>query len=312
MVSIQNVSVVGGGDMGHGFAVHFTRMGKNVTLVDHRESNLVEARENIREVVKFLEKEGIADVDPDTVVENITFTLNQNAGVENADLVLETVSEDLSVKQEVFEEISESAPSDAILASNTSGIPITDIAEAVPDAAERVVGCHWWFPPYLLPTVEVVRGEETSDSTVERLSAFLESVERVPVRVNRDVPGFVWNRLQYAVYREALHLVENDVAPIEDINRAMRDGWAIRTAAIGPFETMDIAGLELVRTVGEDVFPALCDADEPSPLFDELLEAGRGGIRDGSGFLEYEAPPEEITRNRDEKVAAIRRALEDE
>ena len=312
MASIQQVAVVGAGDMGHGFAVHFTRMGKDVTLIDHRQSNIDEARSNIRDVAAFLREEDIADLDPDAVVDDIAFTLDQDAGVADADLVLETVSEDLSVKREVFEELAAAAPGDAVLASNTSGIPITDIAAAVPAAAERVAGLHWWFPPYLLPTVEVVRGEETGDATVERLTAFLESVDRVPVRVNRDVPGFVWNRLQYAVYREALHLVEEEVAPVEDINRAIRDGWAIRTAAIGPFETMDIAGLDLVRTVGEDIYPALCDDDEPSRLFDELLDAGRGGIRDGAGFLEYDDSPSEITRARDEKVAAIRRALDEE
>ena len=311
MPSMDTVSIIGAGDMGHGFAAHFTRMGKDVTLIDHRQSNLDEAAANVLEVVEFLNREGLADLDPDGVVEDIAFTLDREAGVADADLVLETVTEDLEVKHEVFSGVVEAAPGDAVLASNTSGIPVTDIAEAVPEAADRVAGCHWWFPPYLLPTVEVVRGAETSDETFERLAAFVESVDRDPIRVEKDVPGFVWNRLQLAVFREALHLLEREVASADDINRAIRDGWAIRSAAIGPFETMDIAGLDLVSTVAEELNPHLCDDDEPSPLFEENLSAGRSGIHDGAGFFEYDEAPSEIVRHRDETVAAIRRALED-
>jgi 3-hydroxyacyl-CoA dehydrogenase len=309
MPPIDSVSIVGAGDMGHGFAAQFAREGKDVTLIDHRQSNLDEAAANIMEVAEFLNEEGLADLDPDGVVDEVDFTLDRDAGVADADLVLETVTEDLSVKHEVFSGVAEAAPDDAVLASNTSGIPITDIAEGVPEAEDRIAGCHWWFPPYLLPTVEVVRGEATSDETFERLAAFVESVDREPIRVEKDVPGFVWNRLQLAVFREALHLLEREVASAEDINRAIRDGWAIRSAAIGPFETMDIAGLDLVRTVAEELNPHLCNADEPNPLLEENLSAGRGGIHDGAGIFEYDEEPSEIVRHRDTTVAAIRRAL---
>lgn len=311
MSPIDSVSIIGAGNMGHGFAVQFTREGKDVTLIDHRQSNLDEAAANILDVVEFLNAEGLADLDPETVVDDITFTLDRGAGVADTDLVLETVTEDLEVKHEVFSTVADAAPEDAILASNTSGIPVTDIAEAVPAATDRVAGCHWWFPPYLLPTVEVVRGAETSDETFERLAAFVESVDRDPIRVEKDVPGFVWNRLQHAVFREALHLLEREVASADDINRAIRDGWAIRSTAIGPFETMDIAGLDLARTVSDELNPHLCDDDEPSPLFEEYLSAGRSGIHDGAGFFEYDEEPGEIVRHRDETVAAVRRALDE-
>jgi len=311
MTSPNSVSIVGAGDMGHGLAVQFTRHGTDVTLIDHRQSNLDGAAANVLDVLEFLDEEGLGDLDPDAVLGDIEFTLDRNAGVSDADLVIETVTEDLGVKREVFSAVADAAPGDAILASNTSGIPITDIAEAVPEAADRVAGCHWWFPPYLLPTVEVVRGAETSDGTFERLAAFVESVDRDPIRVEKDVPGFVWNRLQLAVFREALHLLEREVASADDINRAIRDGWAIRSAAIGPFETMDIAELDLVSTVAEELNPHLCDDDAPSPLFEEYLSAGRAGIHDGAGFFEYDEDPGEVVRRRDETVAAIRRALEE-
>ncbi|WP_254546886.1 3-hydroxyacyl-CoA dehydrogenase family protein [Halomarina pelagica] len=307
---MRTVTVIGAGDMGHGFAVHFALHGREVTLVDHRRSNLDEAEERIREVVEFHDEEGLAPASPDEVLDRVSFTLDRDAGVSDAEFVLETVPEDLDVKREVFESVAAAAPSDAVLASNTSGIPVTDIA-AGNAAADRIVGCHWWYPPYLLTPVEVVRGEATSDETMDRTAAFLEDVDRTPVVVERDVPGFVWNRVQNAVVRECMHLAEEGVASVEDINAAVRDGYARRTAVIGPFETIDVGGLDLYRTVAGNLFPHLSNADEPSDLFDEYLERGRGGIEDGAGFFEYDAPASEVTRRRDEGLAALGRALDD-
>jgi 3-hydroxybutyryl-CoA dehydrogenase len=310
MTAHHTVAVIGAGDMGHGFATLFAVNGQTVTLIDHRQSNLDDAAERIHEVVSFLRGEGETDRDPDAVVEDIEFTTDVATGVADVDLVLESVPEDLSVKQDTYRKVAEHAPDTAVLASNTSGIPITDIADAVPEDAGRVVGCHWWYPPYLLPSVEVVRGEETTDETVDRVRNFLDAVDRKPVMVERDVPGFVWNRIQMAIFRESLHLVEEGVTSFEDIDRAIRDGYALRTAAIGPFETIDIAGLDLVQTVLGNLSPHLADDDEASPLFDEYLDQGRGGIHDGAGFYDYDRDPEEVTHDRDETVMTLRRARE--
>ncbi|WP_418281164.1 3-hydroxyacyl-CoA dehydrogenase family protein [Halorubrum sp. DTA98] len=304
------IAIVGGGNMGHGLAAHFHVHGGDVTLIDHRESNLTAARTRIRETFSFLADEEIADVEPDRV-DGIDFTTDLSAGVGEADVVIETVPEDVDTKHEVFTEIAASAPADAVLASNTSSIPITTLAEPVPDAADRVVGCHWWYPPYLLTPVEVVRGEETSEATVETLTALLEAVDRDPILVDRDVPGFVWNRVQRAVFRECFHMVEEGIASIDDVNRAIRDGYAARTAVIGPFETIDIAGIEQILPGTKRIQPTLCNDDDPSPLYEEYLDRGRGGIEDGAGFFEYERSAAEITSDRDRKIAALRRSLLD-
>ncbi|MFB6103197.1 MAG: 3-hydroxyacyl-CoA dehydrogenase family protein [Haloplanus sp.] len=304
------VTVVGAGTMGHGLALQFARYGASVTLVDHRESNLDDARAGIDDALAFLDTEGWLDVDPGAVRDRIGYTLDLAAGAGGAELVIESVSEALAVKADVFERLATAAPDDAILASNTSGIPITDIGAAVPGAADRVVGCHWWNPPYLMPPVEVVRGEATSDDTVERTAAFVEAVGRDPIVVRRDVPGFVWNRIQFAVLRECTHLVAEGVASLDDVERAVRDGYALRTAAIGPFETADLAGLDLFRSIAENLYPHLSDADEPGPVFDDRLDAGRGGVADGAGFHEYDAGPADVVRRRNERVAAVRRALD--
>jgi 3-hydroxybutyryl-CoA dehydrogenase len=303
-----HVAVIGAGIMGSGLATHFMLEGCDVTLVDHRQSNLDEATERIRDAVELLRDEADVTATREEVVDAVEMTLDQDEGVSDADIVLETVSEDLSVKQSVFAEIARAAPEDAILASNTSGIQITDIASGVPDAADRIVGCHWWNPPYLMPLVEVVRGEETSDRTVERVISFVEGVDRNPITVERDVPGFVWNRIQFAVLRECMHIVDEGIASIEDVDAAVRDGYALRTAVVGPFETVDLSGLELFRDISRDLYPHLCTDETPSDLFDEYLEAGRTGVADGAGFYDYDRPASEILTERDRRLFALRRA----
>jgi len=306
--AVEDVAIVGAGDMGHGFAVQFVRSGLDVTLIDHRESNLERARERIRGAASFLDQEELAALDPEATVEAVTYTVDRPAGVADVDLVLETVPEEMATKRALFGSLAEETDG-ALLASNTSGLPITEIAEGAPEAAERIVGCHWWYPPYLLRPVEVIPGAETSEAAVDRLRAFLEAVDRDPIHVRRDVPGFVWNRVQHAVVRECLHIVEEGIASAEDVNRAIRDGYATRTAAIGPLETVDIAGLELFRTGASGVYPHLCDRDDPNPLYDERIAEGRTGIGAGAGFFEHDRDPDAITRDRDQRVAAIRRAL---
>ena len=297
--------------MGHGLAVQCARTDHDVTLVDHRQGNLDRARERIRSVVTFLNDRNLTDRRPSDVLDRVDFTLDITTGVDTAGIVLETISEDLAAKRDLFADVAEAAPKDAVLASNTSSLRISAIADGASDHADRIAGCHWWYPPYLLRPVEVVSGEETASDAMERLRAFVEAVDRDPILVERDVPGFVWNRVQFAVVRECLHVVERGIASVEDVNRAIRDGYATRTAAIGPFETMDIAGLDLFETIAEDLYPDLATDDVPQDLLEEYVRRGRTGVDAGAGFFEYDVAPDEVTSSRDERVAAIRRALED-
>jgi 3-hydroxyacyl-CoA dehydrogenase len=306
-----SVAVVGAGAMGHGLAVQFALADLDVTLVDHRQSNLDTARDRIRDTAEFLAREGLADESPDALLDAVSFTTDLADGVADVDLVLETISEDLDAKRDLFASLAPAAPADAVLASNTSSLSIDAIADAVPGHADRVAGCHWWYPPYLLTPVEVVRGTDTADETMARLEAFVEGVDRDPIVVERDVSGFVWNRVQFAVVRECLHIVESGIASVDDVNRAIRDGYATRTAAIGPFETMDIAGLDLFETVADELYPELATDDRPQEELRDRVREGETGIDAGVGFFGYDDPPEAVTRRRDERVASIRRALGD-
>lgn len=306
----SHAAIMGAGSMGTGLAVQFARHGTSATVIDHRESNIETARETVSDALAFLQNEEMLSDEPDAIRESIDYTLDTAAGVAETELVIETVSEDRQIKRDVFETVAAAAPGDAVLASNTSGIPITEIGEFVPNS-ERVIGCHWWNPPYLLPLVEVTRGEETSEETVDRAVGYVEGVGREPIVVERDVPGFVWNRIQFAVMRECAHLVEEGVASLEDVERAVRDGYALRTAAVGPFETADLSGVDLFRDIADNLYPHLSTATEAGPAFEDRLAEGRTGVASGAGFHEYEESLAEAIERRDERVAAIQRAREE-
>lgn len=303
----QLTGIIGAGDMGHGFAIQFADHDHDVTLIDHKQSNLEDAQSRISDTLEFLAAADRLESAPEAIHDRITYTTTLTDPASRCDLILETVPEDLETKRGIFTTLDEHAHPEAILATNTSGIPITDIAAGL-SAANRMVGCHWWYPPYLLRPVEIVRGTETSQETIDTLSAFIKSIDRDPIFVEKDIPGFIWNRVQSAVIRECLHLVANGVASAEDVNKAIRDGYATRTAAIGPLETVDIAGLDLFKTVLDDISPELCNDTQANPILSEYIDQGRTGIHDGEGFFRYSSPPDEITRRRDEQIVSIQRA----
>jgi len=309
MAEPYKISVIGAGEMGHGFAIQFVKHGNHVTLIDHRQGNIEAARSRIRDVVSFLQERGMIDRSADSVLDAIDFTLDQQRGVADADIVLETVSEDVATKETVLCAAEENAPATAVLATNTSGLSINEIADTLPRGASRLVGCHWWNPPYLMPLVEVVRGDQTSDSIVERTVRFVEHVDRTPILVKKDVPGFIWNRIQFAVLRECMHLLEEGVASVEAIDTAVREGYALRSAAIGPFETVDLSGLELFQSIATTLYPHLCDRKTPHERFDEYIDEGRHGVEAGAGFYEYDDSIEQLANDRDEKISNIRKAL---
>jgi 3-hydroxybutyryl-CoA dehydrogenase len=306
---MRDISIVGAGVMGHGLAAQFARQGARVTLIDHRQSNLDRAEQQIGDVITFLNEESLTNLSTNNVLDRIEFTLDTVTGVADTEIVIETVSEDLEVKQKMFETVAAAAPDDTVLASNTSGIPPTKLADAVPEVADRIVVCHWWNPPYLMPPVEVVPGEETSDATIEQTTAIIAAVDRNPIVLKREIPGFVWNRIQFAVVRECMYLLEEDIASLEDIDAAVRDGYALRTAVVGPFQTMDLGGLELFRKIANDLYPELCDDEGPSELFDNYISQGRSGIQGGAGFYKYDDSETTVLNRRNSRIAALHRAL---
>ncbi|MGY2876122.1 3-hydroxybutyryl-CoA dehydrogenase [Marmoricola sp. URHA0025 HA25] len=273
----QRVAVVGAGLMGRRIAGTFAAAGLEVTLTD-RQTNLLE--DAGREARSILDERGSAH---GTV--EVRRTLAE--AVDGVDLVTEAVIEDLGVKRRLFADITAINPS-AILASNSSVLPISLIASDLDDRS-RAIGTHWWNPPDLIPVVEVIPGEHTNLVTVADVMALMRRVGKEPVWVHQDVPGFVGNRLQHALWREAIALVANGVADAKTVDLVARKTIGLRLAQMGPIENADYIGLELTRAIHEAVFPALDRSTAPSPLLDELLAAGRHGAASGGGFLNW--PP---------------------
>lgn len=222
---------------------------------------------------------------PEPVLTNVTVAAQGTAAVEFADVVVEAAPERLDLKRKIFSEAAASAPSHAIFASNTSVIPITHIGEELPPAARaRLVGTHWWNPPYLVPLVEVVRTEYTDPGVFEKMFELLCRVGKRPVKVRRDITGFIGNRLQYALWREAFSLIESGVCDAETIDTVVKNGFGMRFPVLGPMENADLIGLELARDIYGIVVPDLSCAQPPSRLLSERIEKGRLGMKSGEGL----------------------------
>lgn len=218
------------------------------------------------------------------------------AAIPDADLVIEAVVENLAVKQELFERLATLAP-DAVLATNTSVLPIGAVTERVEDGS-RVIGTHFWNPPDLIPVVEVVPSARTPPDTADRVVALLTQVGKLPVRVGRDVPGFIGNRLQHALWREAIALVAEGVCDPKTVDLVVRNTIGLRLATLGPLENADYIGLDLTLAIHDAVIPSLNHDPHPSPLLRELVAAGQLGARTGHGFLDWPAGAREATTAR--------------
>lgn len=218
------------------------------------------------------------------------------AAVQNADLVVEAIIENLAIKQELFERVAGFAPT-AVLATNTSVLPVGAVTERV-DEGSRVIGTHFWNPPDLIPVVEVVPSGRTAQETVDRVMALLTDAGKMPVRVGRDVPGFIGNRLQHALWREAIALVAEGVCDAETVDLVVRNTIGLRLATLGPLENADYVGLDLTLAIHEAVLPGLNSDPHPSPLLRQLVADGQLGARTGHGFLDWPTGARERTAAR--------------
>ena len=262
----EQVAVVGAGTMGAGIARLFADAGSSVRLCARRESSLEAARPRLGDAA-----------------ERVLLTTDVDQALVGAALVVETISEAAEPKRAVLARAEELGSPGAVLTTNTSSLPLAALMGAL-ERPERFAGLHFLNPPELVELVEVVGGEETSPETLELLRGWMEQLGKAPVVVRRDVPGFVVNRLQYALLREAYALVDAGVCSFADVDRAVTHGLGARWAAIGPFETMDLAGLDVHAAVAENLWPELSREAEPSPTIARAVESGALGVRSGRGL----------------------------
>jgi 3-hydroxybutyryl-CoA dehydrogenase len=301
MSEIQNISIIGAGLMGHGIAQVFAQNGYPVTLMDLNEEFLANAAKNIRANLTLMAENGIGSYkDIDSVILRVKFTMEMSEAVSEADFVVEAVSENLDLKQNIFQKLDSLCRRETILATNTSVISITEIASKS-IFRDRIVGTHFWNPPYLIPLVEIVRGEDTSDKTMDITFTLLQAAGKHPVRVNRDVPGFVGNRLQHALWREAISIVENGIADAETVDECVRFGFGMRLPVLGPMENVDMVGTDLTLAIHDYILKHLENSPEPSPLLKKMVEDGNLGFKSGRGFLDWSEDKSEKARKKLQK-----------
>jgi 3-hydroxybutyryl-CoA dehydrogenase len=232
-----------------------------------------------------------------SAVERVRPTADLAAAVHDADYVVEAVLEDLPLKQKLFVEIEKNVRPQTILASNTSVIPITKIMEGLRDRS-RALGTHWWNPPYLVPLVEVIGTEWTSQQAIDWTMALHKAAGKMPVHVKKDVPGFVGNRLQHALWREAIALVERGVCDAETVDTVIKASFGRRLAVLGPLENADLVGTDLTLAIHKTVLPDIDNRPHPSPYLEALVNNGKFGFKSGEGFRAWSTDAQAALRTK--------------
>ena len=286
----QKIGVVGGGLMGHGIAYLFAAAGHHVNVFEPFADVRDSLPQRLRAIVELLG-------DDSRLLTRIAAHDSLDSAMRAADCVFEAAPEKLPLKQEIFAAVEKLVAPSTILASNSSAVPSTEIGRHLAHR-ERMIGTHFWNPPHLVPLVEVIQNEKTGDDVVERTMQLLRRAGKVPVHVRRDIPGFVGNRLQHAMKREAIALVAAGVCDAETIDTVVREGFGARTAVLGPMEQSDLVGLDLALDIAEVLYSDLDRTAGPHPFLRDKVKAGKLGMKTGEGFRTWTANEADAVRNR--------------
>jgi 3-hydroxybutyryl-CoA dehydrogenase len=301
-MSRAKIAVIGAGLMGHGIAQVFAVAGHEVTIFDAVTASLDSAQARISANLQELG-------DDPAAIEHVRPVADLADAVRKADYVVEAVSEDLPLKQKLFAEIERHVRADTILASNTSVIPITAIMGGLV-RRERALGTHWWNPPFLVPLVEVIETQWTSPSVVAWTMALHAAAGKKPAHVKKDVPGFIGNRLQHALWREAVSLVERGICDAETVDTVIKAAFGRRLAVLGPLENADLVGTDLTLAIHKTVLADIDSRPGPSPYLEKLVAEGKLGFKSGEGFRTW--PPEQQAALRAKLVAHLKKARADD
>ena len=298
-------AVIGLGTMGPGIAATLAHGGHDMTCFDVSAEQLRKAEAALPSLQQVLRS-----IRGSSGKGNVNFESDLGRAVLDADFVIEAVPERLELKQQVFRDLDRIAPANAILASNTSGFPITRLQEGLPGRA-RVIGMHWSNPPHVIPMVEVIAGAHTDRALLERTRRLVADCGLIAVVVEKDVPGFVHNRLLYAILREALSLVEKGVIAPQPLDQCFKWGLGLKLAVIGPMELLDVAGLDIYEAVASYLNADLDRSPGVSSYISKKTGEKKLGMKTGKGIYDY--TPQEAERLRavrTAKLVAVRKALE--
>jgi 3-hydroxybutyryl-CoA dehydrogenase len=284
------IAVVGAGLMGHGIAQVFALAGHEVNITDTVVQNLDTVQSRIAVNLRDLG-------DDESAAERVQPCVDLTEAVRDADFIVEAIAERLDLKQKLFADIELRARRDAILASNTSVIPITAIMQDL-IRKERALGTHWWNPPFLVPLVEVIETQWTSPQAVAFTMDLHKAAGKMPAHVKKDVPGFIGNRLQHALWREAISLVERGICDAKTVDDVVKASFGRRLAVLGPMENADQVGTDLTLAIHDVVLPAIESRPGPSPLLQQLVADGKLGFKSGQGFQSWSAEQQTALRTR--------------
>jgi len=286
--TISETGIVGTGLMGSGIAAVFAAGGTRVQVYDSDASRLQNCRAQIERIAEELSANGLLDTSLNQVVRRVAVAQQLNE-LQTCQFIMEAIPEDLELKHRLSRQLEREVPPGTILASNTSGLMPSRLIEKM-EHPERFLVVHFWNPPHAIPLVEVVPSDKTGPGIVETVLAFLRRVGAEPVLISKELPGFIGNRLQYAVLREALAIVRSGAATPEAVDLVMKASLGRRYATVGPIETADLGGLDTFLSIATHLMPELAKDEEVLDLIRERVKAGKVGLRSGEGFYAW---PEE-------------------
>ena len=291
---MEKIAVIGAGLMGHGIAQVFAANGHDVAVCDPNADVLAQVPDKVRQNLLSL---GHSESSAEHVTRHVSLHSTIAAAARDADFVIEAAPEKLELKRRIFAEAADVTGPHCALATNTSVIPIHKIAEGLLEC-RRVLGTHWWNPPYLVPLVEVVQCGCTDPAFVPRTVDLLRRVGKTPVHVQRDIPGFIGNRLMHALWREAFYLVNEGVCDPATIDMVIKNSFGMRLPVLGPMENSDLVGIDLALDIQSYIVPHLCTDGAASPLLRRHVAENKLGMKTGEGFYKWTDEAAQALRDR--------------
>lgn len=296
--------------MGHGAAQLFAQAGKNVRIRARRETSLEKARELITNSLKIMvEKAMLTDNEKNQTLDRITYTTDLHEAIQNADFILESIPEVLETKLETYEIIESVVSEDTIISSNTSTFPLKELTQNAKHP-ERFIITHFFNPPQLVPIVEIVKDDNTNEDTINATYDILKEIGKSPVVLKKEITGFIVNRVQVAMLREAFHLMEEGVATAEDIDTAMKGSMGFKWAFCGPMESQDLAGLQTTEAMVGNIMQDLSNTREVPSFLKEMVDNDQLGIRTNEGFYNYDDNGENAIHTRDDHFLDLLKLLQ--
>lgn len=309
MENTLKIGIAGAGTMSSSMALIFVRNGFDTVMHVRSLASAERAENSIRVALSSdVENGSISQEEAEELIGRVKFSMDPQC-FGDRDLIVESIAEDLKIKQDYWEQISQIVSEDCVLATNTSGLSINAIAERV-KGKNRFLGMHWFNPPHLVPLIEIIRGDETDEKSCGMVTGVCSHLKKKPVLCKKDAPGFIANRIQYAVLRECMEIVERGIADPEAVDAAMKYGLGFRYAALGPFEVADLGGLDIFYHISEYLNADLSNATEPQKMISDCYNSGNFGVKTGKGIYDYSnGRDKEVIQQRDQLFKKLFDAL---